>query len=378
MNSESEKNNTIRKYFCPGRICLIGEHLDYNGGFVMPAAISLGIEAEVTLRNDNKITCSSLQFRGNIEIDLTKKIEPASQAEWGNYIKGVILYLRDLGLNIPSLDIRFSASLPSGAGLSSSAAIEVLTAYILQSQAGEKNIDRIKTALLCKDVENNFVGVKCGIMDQFSVATGRKQHAVILNCETLEHEFIPVNTGDYGFLIIHTNKRRELTGSKFNERKNECEQALYAINKHKFAKSLGEVSREDILNYVKDENPRKRAIHVFEENQRVRQAALFLKQGNLFRFGELMNASHQSLKLQYEVTGKELDVIAENAIQLKGCIGARMTGAGFGGCAIALVKKKETILFKKQLGEIYFSETGLQPSFYEFEISDGVKEIISE
>ncbi len=367
-------SSEVRKYFCPGRVCLIGEHLDYNGGFVMPAAISLGIHAEVTSRNDNKIVCSSSQFSNTVEINLSKPIEHETQAGWGNYVKGVVKYLKDSGLKIPALDIEFSADLPSGAGLSSSAAIEVLVAYILQKEAGIENIDRIKTALLCKDVENDFVGVKCGIMDQFSVATGKKEQAVILNCETLEHEYIPVNTGDYGFIIINTNKRRELAGSKFNERKHECEEALQAIQKHRQVKSLGEVKREEILEFVKEENPRKRALHVYEENQRVQLAGDALKKGDLLQFGLLMNASHQSLKNLYEVTGIELDTIAENAITIEGCIGARMTGAGFGGCGIALVKKSGTNSFKKTLNLIYTSKIGYPLSFYEFEISDGVGE----
>ncbi len=363
-----------RKYFCPGRVCLIGEHLDYNGGFVMPAAISLGIHANVKSRNDNKIVCSSAQFSHIVEIDLSQPIEHETQAGWGNYVKGVVKYLQGAGLIIPALEIEFSADLPSGAGLSSSAALEVLVAYILQNEAGIENIDRIKTALLCKEVENDFIGVKCGIMDQFSVATGKKEHAVILNCETLEHEFVPVNTGDYGFIIINTNKRRELAGSKFNERKSECETALKFIQKHKTIKSLGEATKEDILNFIEDATAQKRALHVFEENQRVQLAGGCLKKGDLLQFGLLMNASHQSLKNLYEVTGIELDTIAETAITISGCIGARMTGAGFGGCGIALVKKSEMNLFKEKLNEIYTAQIGYPLSFYEFEISDGVGE----
>ena len=375
MNIETvDRKPPMRTYFCPGRVCLIGEHLDYNGGFVMPAAISLGIYAKVIFRNDNKISCSSAQFSNSLEIDLSKTVEYENQAGWGNYVKGVVRYLKNAGLKIPALEIEFSADLPSGAGLSSSAAIEVLVAYILQKEAGLENIDRIKTALLCKDVENNFVGVKCGIMDQFSVATGKKGHAVILNCETLEHEFVPVNTGDYGFIIINSNKRRELTGSKFNERKHECEQALQAIQKHRQVNSLGEAKREEILEFVKEENPRKRALHVFEENQRVQLAGVALKKSDLQQFGLLMNASHQSLKNLYEVTGTELDILAENAITIEGCIGARMTGAGFGGCGIALVKKAQINNFKQQLNQIYTSQIGYPLSFYEFEISDGVGE----
>ena len=289
-------------------------------------------------------------------------------------MKGVVKYLQDAGLNVPALEIDFSADLPSGAGLSSSAALEVLVAYILQKEAGIENINRTKTALLCKEVENDFVGVKCGIMDQFSVATGKKEHAVILNCETLEHEFVPVNTGDYGFIIINSNKRRELAGSKFNERKAECETALKAIQKHKSIKSLGEATKDDILNLIEDKTAQKRALHVLEENQRVLLAGKALKQGDLLEFGLLMNASHQSLKNNYEVTSIELDTIAENAISIEGCIGARMTGAGFGGCSIALVKKAETNSFKEQLNQIYTSTIGYALSFYEFEISDGVGE----
>jgi galactokinase len=365
-------SSEIRKYFCPGRVCLIGEHLDYNGGFVMPAAISLGIHARVKSRSDNKILCSSAQFANTVEIDLSKPIE--HETSWGNYVKGVVKYLQDAGLNVPALEIDFSADLPSGAGLSSSAALEVLVAYILQKEAGIENINRTKTALLCKEVENDFVGVKCGIMDQFSVATGKKEHAVILNCETLEHEFVPVNTGDYGFIIINSNKRRELAGSKFNERKAECETALKAIQKHKSIKSLGEATKDDILNLIEDKTAQKRALHVLEENQRVLVAGKALKQGDLLEFGLLMNASHQSLKNNYEVTSIELDTIAENAISIEGCIGARMTGAGFGGCSIALVKKAETNSFKEQLNQIYTSTIGYALSFYEFEISDGVGE----
>ncbi len=365
----------MREYFCPGRVCLIGEHLDYNGGFVMPAAISLGIYASVKSRSDNKIVCNSTQFSNSIEIDLSKPIKHEAQSGWGNYVKGVVKYLKETGLRIPALEIEFSADLPSGAGLSSSAALEVLVAYILQKEAGVENINRIKTALLCKDVENDFVGVKCGIMDQFSVATGKREQAVIVNCETLDHEFIPINTGDHGFIIINTNKRRELAGSKFNERKSECEAALKSIRKHKAIKSLGEATKEDVINFIEDRIAQKRALHVVEENARVLLAGKALKQGNINEFGLLMNASHQSLKDNYEVTGIELDAVAENAITIEGCIGARMTGAGFGGCGIALVKKTEMNSFKEKLNQIYTSRLGYELSFYEFEISDGVGEI---
>lgn len=357
-------------YFCPGRVCLIGEHLDYNGGHVLPTAISLGIYAAVSKNSGNIIRCKSQGFENEIIIKLAEEILPMENDPWGNYVRGVIKYLHDSGVKVPGMDIYFESNLPHGAGLSSSAAIEVLTAYLTQKEA-KAEIDLEKTSLLCKDVENDFVGMKCGIMDQFAVALSRPYEALLLNCETIDITYVPFDTQDHQFIIINSNKPRALTESAFNIRKQECDEALQELNEKYGITSLAAAAIEQ-ANTISQVNPRKRALHVITENNRVLEAKKSLEKGDLLQFGQLMKESHTSLKELYEVTGPELDTIAENAWHIQGCFGARMTGAGFGGCCIALVEKSKIDNFKLELDRIYSSKHTLSLSFYEFEMNGGV------
>lgn len=365
------ESESLNFYFCPGRVCLIGEHLDYNGGHVLPVAISMGIYAAVSKNEDNIIRCKSAGFDGLLNIDLASEIVRLENDPWGNYVRGVIKYLEESGLNIPGMDIYFFSDLPHGAGLSSSAAIEVLTAYLIQTEAGVK-VDLMKTALMCKDVENDFVGMKCGIMDQLAVALAESGKALLLNCETVETDHVTVDFGDYELIIINSNTPRALTESAFNTRKEECVKALEDLRSKFEILSLAEATVDQVETMVM-ENPRKRAMHVISENTRVLQAKEALEIGDLKRFGELMQLSHLSLKELYEVTGPELDTIAETASSMEGCLGARMTGAGFGGCCIALVKGEKVEFFKNTLATAYEKKFRKSLDFYDVKVSGGIR-----
>jgi galactokinase len=267
----------------------------------------------------------------------------------------------------------FSGNLPDGAGLSSSAALLVLTAFVLCKIEGTIEIARPELAKLCQRVENEFIGVNCGIMDQFSIAMGRQDHAILLDCETLSYQYIPFVLGDYSLIIMNTNKKRELTESKYNERRSECEQALQLLQCHRPITHLCQVTPEEVRKFIKDEILQRRARHAVSENNRVLAAVKLLERGDIHSFGRLLTESHISLKNDYEVSGMELDAIVESALKAEGCIGARMTGAGFGGCAIALVQRNKIEKFKAVVGTEYHKNTGRIPAFFEAGIADGVK-----
>lgn len=364
----------MKKYFAPGRVNLIGEHLDYNGGLVMPAAITLGVTVTLTPTGGNEIVLRSTshEFSKKINLDDAIVYDPAN--DWTNYPLGIIAQLRKEGHAVPACELVFETTLPQGSGLSSSAAVEVLTGYALLAQT-ESKTDMVWLANMCKQVENEFIGVKCGIMDQYSVALGREGYAMLLDCAALRHTYIPIELGDYSLLIMDSKKPRSLIHSKYNERKAECELALKQIQS----------ARHDILHLadaemhwldvLSDEVVHKRARHVITENLRVKEAAKVLQVNDLSTFGRLMNASHASLKNDYEVTGIEMDTLAETAQQVKGCLGARITGAGFGGCAIAIVHKSAIGEFKNTVRYKYNAATGLTCEIYEAEIGDGVRPI---
>jgi len=369
-----ESEGEIYTFFSPGRVNLIGEHIDYNGGFVFPGALTIGIYGTVRYRNDNLIRMRSKNIDGEIIINLEEALEYKEEDNWGNYPKGVIKELLNRGHKIKGMDILFYSNLPDGAGLSSSAALEVLTGYIMLYLENDNFVDRVELSKLCQQVENKFIGVSCGIMDQFSVALGKKHNAILLNCDSLYYEYVPLNLEDASLVIMNTNKRRELADSKYNERRAECEEALKLINNSKNSKlnNLCEASLEDAHNYIKDEVIKRRAIHVITENERVKTAVHMLQKGDLKVFGELMTKSHQSLKEDYEVTGFHLDTLVAEALKVEGCIGARMTGAGFGGCAIALVENTKVEEFKNTVSREYEKNTGIKPDFYVSNIGDGV------
>lgn len=364
----------IHSFFSPGRVNLIGEHIDYNGGFVFPGALTIGIYGVMRYRNDNLIRMRSKNIDGEVIINLNEPLVYKKEDDWGNYPKGVIKELLDRGHQIKGMDLLFYSNLPDGAGLSSSAALEVLTGYIMLYLENPKNIDRVELSKLCQLVENKFIGVSCGIMDQFSVALGKKHNAILLDCNTLYYEYVPLNLEKFSFVIMNTNKRRELADSKYNERRAECEKALELINSNKQGKlnNLCEVTLEDVENYILDEVLRKRAIHVITENERVKTAVHKLQEGCIESFGELMTKSHESLRDDYEVTGLHLDTLVSEALKTDGCIGARMTGAGFGGCAIALVENGKVEEFKNTVSSEYEKNTGIKPDFYVSSIGEGV------
>lgn len=363
----------IKTFFSPGRVNLIGEHIDYNGGFVFPAALTVGIYAALSLREDSLVRLRSKNIEGEVIIDLNEELSYKKEDDWGNYPKGVIKTLLDKGHNISGMDIVFYSNLPDGAGLSSSAALEVLTAYIMLYLEGKNDIDRVEVSKLCQWVENNFIGVNCGIMDQFAVALGKKDNAILLDCNSLYYEYVPLKLNGYKLVIMSTNKRRELADSKYNERRGQCEEALILINSKIDNKinTLCEASLNDIESFIEDEIIKKRAIHVVTENQRVKKSMEMLKSNDVKAFGALMTGSHLSLENDYEVTGLHLDTLVHEALKIDGCIGARMTGAGFGGCAIALVNEEKVEEFKSKVSIAYEEVTNITPSFYTSDIGEG-------
>lgn len=370
-----ERPGEIGLFFAPGRVNLIGEHTDYNGGFVMPAALSLGIWAAVRFTGERTVHLRSMDFPGKTVVSLDEDIRFEVSDGWANYPKGVIRHLQSQGFEVPGCKILFAADLPSKAGLSSSAALEVLTGYLLLYPSQGECMDRVSLAKLCQTAENEFVGVKCGIMDQFAVAMGRKDAALLLDCSTLEHEFVPLDLGEHVLAIMDTGKKRGLESSKYNQRRLECEKALEAIRRHKPISSLCRATLADVSSFVDDKTAMRRARHAVSENLRTVEAARLLRQGDLAGFGRLMVQSHDSLRDDYEVTGFELDTIVHDSLAFDGCIGARMTGAGFGGSAIALVRKDKEKEFVRAVSQSYAGKTGLLPRFYTCVAGDGVQAV---
>ncbi|VBB09851.1 galactokinase signature [Lucifera butyrica] len=371
-----------RIFFAPGRINLIGEHTDYNGGHVFPCALTFGTYALARKNTGNMVRLYSLNLpeRGVIEFPLTD-LEYDKKHDWANYPKGMIRCLRQDGCIIDSgLDVLFYGEIPNGAGLSSSASLELVTGVMLAGLFGLaiEQIDLVKAG---KRVENEFIGVNSGIMDQFAIGMGKAGHGILLDCETMEYSYAPLRLDRYDIVIMNTNKRRELTDSKYNERRSECEAALAKLQTRLPVKSLGELeeaSFEKHKSLIGDAVLIKRARHAVLENIRTVKALAALQQGNLMEFGRLMNQSHISLRDDYEVTGRELDTLAEAAWRQPGVLGARMTGAGFGGCAIAIVEKERTGSFIAAVGKIYQDAIGYEASFYIANIGDGAKEITGE
>lgn len=363
-------------FFSPGRVNLIGEHIDYNGGRVMPCAISLGTYLAVSKNTEKVFRFQCLNFPETAELHLQNSYTKSGK-EWFNYPLGIVDQILSRGYSLSGLDMLFDGNLPIGAGLSSSASIEVLMAYALD-RLFQLHIPKIDIALLSKKVENEFIGVNCGIMDQFAVTFGEKRKAILLDCDTLKHELLPFDTGNYSLVIINTNKARSLADSKYNERFAECGAALKALKKGIEASNLCDIDLQTFQfnkHLVNDPVLEKRALHVISENARVKKAAEVLNQNELKEFGQLMYQSHHSLKELYEVSGIELDTIVEFCQHYQDCIGARMTGAGFGGCAIALVNKEKMDDFAKGLIDFYNNKIGYKPTVFASEIGNGVREI---
>ncbi len=375
FSSEYEKTPD-HIFFCPGRVNLIGEHIDYNGGKVMPCAISLGTWLAVSKNNNKQLRFSSLNFPEKADFHLQDSYSKTGK-EWFNYPLGVINEIIQTGDAISGLDMLFYGNLPIGAGLSSSASIEVVTGFAL-NKLFRLNISEKNLALMGKKVENEFIGVNSGIMDQFAVVMGRKDQTILLNCDTLEFDYLPFKTGDYILAIINSNKERTLADSKYNERFEECGRALKALKKKLKVDNLCDISLsefEENRHLINDPVLDKRALHVISENFRVGEARDALKNNDLVSFGKEMYASHQSLKDWYEVSGKELDTIVEFCKTYDDCIGARMTGAGFGGCAIALVKNNKLADFSSKLTKYYNGKIGYKCDVFASDIGDGVRKL---
>jgi len=359
------------KFFCPGRVNLIGEHIDYLGGSVMPAAISLGITGLISKNDSNQIRIYSSEFDGLIEFNITD-LPQKKQGNWSDYVLGVVLFLENKGVSIRGFDLLIDSSLPKGSGLSSSAALEVLVYYSLSKLLGNSEPNRTQVALDCQRIENEFIGVNCGIMDQFAVANGKKNHAIRLNCDSLEFEHIPLNLGEHSLLIINSNKPRQLAESAYNQRRQECNEALQVLQNQNA--SLGNLVDADLNEFsvIENKTARMRAKHAITENLRVLDSAKALEQNDLERFGKLMNESHRSLSEDFEVSCDELDFIASFMQNQVDCLGARMTGAGFGGCCLSIVQTNSCAEINANLQFEYLDRFGHIPSFYHCQPSDGI------
>jgi len=373
----------IRIFTSPGRVNLIGEHTDYNGGFVFPAALTLATTIVARPRNDNKIRLIADDLEIMVEADLDD-LSRYKNLKWGNYQLGVADELKKAGYNIIGCDLMYNDKVPLGSGLSSSAAIEVATAIALVSLGDgtygkTRDIDMVQMALIAQKAEHNYVGVMCGIMDQFTSAMGKKNHAIFLDCKDLSFELVPVNLDGYSLVLGNTNKKRSLGESKYNERRAQCEEGLSILRKvfpeAAFLRDISVSDYEKHKGLLTDETIRKRVEHIIYENQRVIDSVKALKKGNLKVFGELMNQSHDSLRDLYEVTGIELDTLVDEARKIEGVLGARMTGAGFGGCTVNLVADKAIDQFIEKVGKAYKEKIGYEASFYISDIGDGGREV---
>ena len=365
----------FKVFFAPGRVNLIGEHTDYNGGHVFPCALTIGTYGVARVRDDRKLRFYSMNFDhlGVIETSLDD-LKPRKEAGWTNYPKGVMWAFEGRGYQIPKgLDILLYGNIPNGSGLSSSASIEVLTGYILKEFFGFE-VSNQDLALIGQYSENNFNGVNCGIMDQFAIAMGKKDNAIFLDTADLSYTYAPLSLKGAKLVIACSNKKRGLGDSKYNERRSECETALAELQTVVDIKGLGDLSEEkfeEVKSAIKDPVRVRRAKHAVYENQRTIKAVEALKADNITLFGQLMNDSHVSLRDDYEVTGIELDTLVEEAWKVEGVIGSRMTGAGFGGCTVSLVKDEAIDGFIKQVGDAYLAKIGYKADFYVVEVGDG-------
>lgn len=365
----------IKVYFAPGRVNLIGEHTDYNGGHVFPCALTMGTYAAVRKRTDNKLCFYSANFEklGVIESSLDD-LTWSKEADWTNYPKGVMWAFKEKGYNFDTgFDMYYFGNIPNGSGLSSSASVEVLTALVLKDTF-DFDVDFIEISLISQFAENKFNKVNCGIMDQFAIAMGKEGHAIFLDTATLSYEYAPVKLDNAKIVISCSNKKRGLGDSKYNERRAECEEALAELQKVIDIQSLGDLTEEAFERYksaIKSDVRRKRAKHAVYENQRTIKAVKALKDGNIEEFGKLMIASDTSLREDYEVTGKELDTLVAAALKQPGVIGSRMTGAGFGGCTVSIVKTDAIDNFIEKVGREYKDTIGYAADFYVADIGGG-------
>lgn len=366
-------------YFSPGRVNLIGEHTDYNGGHVFPCAISLGTYALVAPRTDgiSRLYSMNLPEQGVVQFPMHGAVKSDAYG-WANYPIGVVRVMEDAGHRAAhGFDIVLYGTLPNGAGLSSSASIEVLMAVILNDELN-LGIDMVELVKFSQKAENEFVGMNCGIMDQFAVGMGKKDCAILLDCNTLSYRYSKLALDGCSIVITNTNKTHSLVTSAYNERRAQCESALKALQKVKPIKALGELTNAEfdaIASAIPDPVERRRARHAVYENNRTLEAVKALEANDVKRFGELMNASHVSLRDDYEVTGPELDTLAELAWQQDGVLGSRMTGGGFAGCTVSIVRDATIPAFEKNVGDAYTAKIGYAPSFYVANIADGARRL---
>ena len=366
-------------FFSPGRVNLIGEHTDYNGGHVFPCALTIGTYGLVAERSDTKCLVYSLNFEelGIIEFDIENLVNDKAH-DWANYPKGVIKAMQDHNHKAThGFEILFFGNIPNGSGLSSSASLEVLMGTIVNECFGF-NIDMVDIVKMCQEAENKFIGVNCGIMDQFAVGMGKRDCAILLDCNTLKYSYSKLNMDGYKILIGNTNKKRGLADSKYNERRSECEDALKEIQKIKNVKTLGELTEEEfeaVKSEISSPVKAKRAKHAVYENARTLKAVKALEDNDLALFGKLMNESHVSLRDDYEVTGIELDTLVELIWECKGVVGSRMTGAGFGGCTVSIVKEECVDDVISYVTPKYKEKIGYEPDFYIVSISDGTRKL---
>ena len=366
-------------YFSPGRVNLIGEHTDYNGGHVFPCAISLGTYALVAPRTDgiSRLYSMNLPEQGVVQFPMHGAVKSDAYG-WANYPVGVVRVMEDAGHRAAhGFDIVLYGTLPNGAGLSSSASIEVLMAVILNDELN-LGIDMVELVKFSQKAENEFVGMNCGIMDQFAVGMGKKDCAILLDCNTLSYRYSKLALDGCSIVITNTNKTHSLVTSAYNERRSQCESALKALQKVKPIKALGELTNAEfdaIASAIPDPVERRRARHAVYENNRTLEAVKALEANDVKRFGELMNASHVSLRDDYEVTGPELDTLAELAWQQDGVLGSRMTGGGFAGCTVSIVRDAAIPAFEKNVGDAYTAKIGYAPSFYVANIADGARRL---
>jgi galactokinase len=366
-----------RYFFAPGRVNLIGEHTDYNGGFVLPCAIQYGTYLLIRSNNDLivRLASTNMDFRTEIPLaELSKKVN----SQWVNYPLGIFDQFRQMNIPCTGFDMLYSGDIPNGAGLSSSASIEMVTAFALSVLLNATHLDMLDLIKMSQRAENEFIGLNCGIMDMFAVGMGKRDNAIFLNCLTLEYKRVSLVLDGFRLIIANTHKQRGLADSKYNERVAECQLAVTYLSHEMSISKLGEISFMQFYKMqecIPDELVRRRARHVISENQRVLNAVSCLLKGDILQFGSLMNASHESLRENYEVTGIELDTMAGAAQKINGVVGSRMTGAGFGGCTVSLVREDTVEKFTDQVGKEYHAKTGLRADFYQTEVSDGVREI---
>ena len=380
LNLYGSSTESVQFFFAPARINIIGEHIDYNGGKVLPAAIDKYIFLAIRRRADTVINYDDIRFPGRFTFTITDTFSYRKENDYCNYLNGIITILKDKGFTLDTgFDALFFSCIPDGGGVSSSSALECCFVAAMNSLYNG-NLTPVENALIGQETEHRFMNVQCGIMDQFIIATGKKDNAVLLDCATLEYEYVPLHLGDYRFVVMNTNKKRRLTDSKYNERVAECKEGLSLLNKTLAIKKMPPIENpcaitEEHLEMLKEMGVSdvifRRMRHCLTENNRVYKAAEALRARNLETLGKLMNESHESLQTDYETTGRELDTLHSEANKIKGCLGSRVTGAGFGGCAIALLHKDCINEFIQTVGSAYKKKIGYEATFFECSTGNG-------